>query len=215
MPQPPTSTTVQDIELVVPRPTDDARTPNGGTVVPGGGERGTGELGSAALARTPSATQQPRSPARGTPGRPPLDDTQLRALIFAPERTRATWIESELSRAPVTIQVARRVRTVVAALIKDPPPRPQLLIVDFDSISPAELLELHTVRHEGWDGRMIGIGAVPRELCRSLEIDRVIPALVRDSLLDCVAGTRHATETVPIPMGVIATLGLASERSAK
>jgi hypothetical protein len=123
-------------------------------------------------------------------------------MIYAPEPSRAAWIESELARAPttVTIQVGRRVRTIVAALVRDPPPRPQVLIVDFDAIKAAELLELHAIRREGWAGRLIALGLVPPSLRASLAIDHVITApFLRDSLLDCVAGTRHATQTVPMP----------------
>ena len=143
-----------------------------------------------------------RMRARGTPvdDPTPLED-KLRTLIYAAEPNRAKWIESELMRAPVTIQMARKVRTVVAALLKDPPPRPQLLIVDFDAISPGELFELHAIRHDHWTGRVIGLGAVPTELRMSLGVEHAFEApLVRDSLLDYVAGTRHAAVTVAVPV---------------
>jgi hypothetical protein len=161
-------------------------------------------------ATVPSHTQPPTRPthpriqARGTrrddillPGE------QIRTMIFAPEATRASWIESELSRAPIsiTIQVGRKVRTVVSALVRDPEPRPRVLIVDFDAVSPGELLELHSVREEGWAGRLIGLGTVTPELMNSLGVDHVLaPPLVRDSLLDIVAGTRHAATTVAMPL---------------
>jgi hypothetical protein len=134
---------------------------------------------------------------------------QIRTMVFAPQNERAAWIESELSRAPISIsiQVGRRVRTVVSALVRDPPPRPHVLIVDFDAVSPAELLELHAIRHEGWTGRVIGLGNVPSDLRASLDVDQVIPTPpVRDSLLDCVAGTGHASATVPIPAHMLAEL---------
>jgi hypothetical protein len=153
----------------------------------------------------PTRPTHPRIQARGTRRDdiviPPGE--QIRTMIFAPETTRAAWIESELSRAPIsiTIQVGRKVRTVVSALVRDPEPRPQVLIVDFDAVSPGELLELHTIREEGWAGRLIGLGTVTPELMDSLGVDRVLaPPLVRDSLLDCVAGTRHAATTVAMPL---------------
>jgi hypothetical protein len=137
----------------------------------------------------------------------------IRCLVFAPEPNRARWVETELTQAnpsvlegaeprpKITIQLGRRVRTVVCALVKDPPPRPQVLIVDFDAISAGELFELHAVRHEGWTGRLIGLGDVPPELVTSLEVDHVFTApFVRDSLLDCVAGTTHAAITALIPV---------------
>lgn len=152
----------------------------------------------------PTRPTHPRVQARGTrrddillPGE------QIRTMIFAPEATRASWIESELSRAPIsiTIQVGRKVRNVVSALVRDPEPRPKVLIVDFDAVSPGELLELHAIREEGWSGRLIGLGTVTPELVESLGIDDVFaPPLIRDSLLDCIAGTRHAAVTVAMPL---------------
>lgn len=183
--------------------------------------RGTGALAASAVANgtvpPPQRTRAPgpSNPPATAPGPASAGDA-LRTLIFAPERGRASWIEGELARAAVTIQVARRVRTVVAALIKDPPPRPQILIVDFDAVSPGELFELHVIRHEGWAGRLIGIGNVPAELCGSLFVDSVLPLpLIRDSLLDCVTGTRHASETVPIPVDAFVAFGLTTGRSGK
>ena len=152
----------------------------------------------------PTRPSHPRLQARGTRRDDIVDPgEQIRTMIFAPEPTRASWIESELSRAPIsiTIQVGRKVRTVVSALIRDPEPRPKVLIVDFDAVSPGELLELHAIREDGWAGRLIGLGAVTPELAESLGVDHVfMPPLIRDSLLDCIAGTRHAAVTVAMPL---------------
>jgi hypothetical protein len=79
---------------------------------------------------------------RGTPRTPVAHEEQIRTLVYAPDRKRLAWIERELSHAPITIQVGRRARTIVAALVRDPPPRPDVLIVDFDAVAPAELAEL-------------------------------------------------------------------------
>jgi len=179
--------------------------------LPSKAPRGSGGL------RTPLPGNLRQAPLRpGAPSKaPPLvtDGGPIRTLIFAPEPNRARWIESELSqvqtqvlegdepRPRISIQLGRRVRTVVFALLKDPPPRPQVLIVDFDAVSPAELFELHAIRHDGWTGRLIGLGAVPEDLVISLEVEQVFTApFVRDSLLDCVAGTRHAAVTITIPV---------------
>jgi hypothetical protein len=176
--------------LTAPAPDDDPRGPDAIVVEPA----------QPASPLSPPPIAQLR--ARGTRRGPDLPGEQIRALIYAPDPDRAAWIEGELARSPitVTIQVGRRVRTVISALVKDPPPRPQVLIVDFDALSPGELLELHAIRDEGWAGRLIALGALPDALCMSLSIDDVLTApLIRDSLLDAVAGTRHATETVPMP----------------
>ena len=209
--RPSTTNIVDELDLSDAEPSE-ARAP-----APEPRARGTAALESSAVASgTLPPPQRPRP--RDRPSIPPTATAgeAIRTLIFAPERSRATWIEGELARAPVTIQIARRVRTVVAALIKDPPPRPEILIVDFDAVSPGELFELHVIRHEGWAGRLIGLGSVPPELCGSLMIDSVLPLpLVRDSLLDCVAGTRHASETIPIPVDAFVAFGLTTGRSKK
>jgi hypothetical protein len=139
---------------------------------------------------------------RGTPSKDKdvAPSEQIRTLIYAPEPSRAAWIERELSHPPITIQIGRRVRTVVAALVRDPPPRPDVLIVDFDALTPAELLDLHTIR-QGWYGRLIALGDVSPEICSSLGVDHVFAEpLIRDSLLDCVAGTNHAVVTTLCPV---------------
>jgi hypothetical protein len=150
------------------------------------------------LSSLPSAHLRARGTLRNDRG----PDDQLRTLIYAPDPDRAAWIESELARtaSTVTIQVGRRVRTIISALVKDPPPRPQLLIVDFDALTSGELRELHAIREGGWHGRLIGLGAIPPGLRASLAVDHVLTApFIRDSLLDRVAGTRHAAETTPMP----------------
>jgi hypothetical protein len=139
--------------------------------------------------------------ARGTPAKEVVPAPQIRTLVYAPQPARAAWIERELSHPPITIQVGRSVSAVIAALVRDPPPRPDVLVVDFDALTPVELLELHAVRQEGWFGRLVGIGSVAPELCVSLGVDHVfVEPLVRDSLLDCVAGTNHAVVTTACPV---------------
>jgi hypothetical protein len=138
---------------------------------------------------------------RGTPRPPAVADEQIRTLVYAPEPSRLAWIERELSHAPITIQLGRRARTIVAALVRDPPPRPDVLVVDFDAVSPAEIAELQALRREGWRGRLIGLGHVTFEQRNALGVDHVFePPLVRDSLLDCVAGTKHAAVTTACPI---------------
>lgn len=118
---------------------------------------------------------------RGTPRGSTSPGDQIRTLVFAPEPTRAAWIERELSHTPITVQVGRSARNVVAALTRDPAPRPDVLVVDFDAISPAELAELHKIRPGGWFGRLIGLGHVPPELRAVLGIAHALaPPLVRD-----------------------------------
>jgi hypothetical protein len=145
----------------------------------------------------------PRVLARGTRSKAaePAADGKLRVIVHAPQEPRAQWIEHELAGVDAVVQSGRNVEQVVAALIEDPPPRPQVLVVDFDTITQAELLHLHAVREHGWCGRIIGIGIVPAPLRTSLGIERVLNTpLVRDTLRDSIAeiGFHALTRRIPV-----------------
>ncbi|MDB4952787.1 MAG: hypothetical protein JWO36_356 [Myxococcales bacterium] len=123
-----------------------------------------------------------------------------RVLVFAPEPTRAAWIEEELAKEALTVQVTRTVEQTVAALIEDPPPRAQILIADFNAMSPADLLRLHAIREQGWFGTVIGLGTVSMAVRKSLNIDRVLsPPFVRNSLRNAVDGIGVLMATTRIP----------------
>lgn len=110
-----------------------------------------------------------------TRSRQPRAATEVvRAMVYAPDAKVAEWIEDELARGRVTWQVGRTIEQVVAGLTEDPPPRAQVLVVDFDAIAPADLLYLHAIREQGWFGIVVGLGDVPEALRRSLGIERVI-----------------------------------------
>lgn len=84
------------------------------------------------------------------------------------------WIEAELAGLGLSIQVARTVREAVAALTEDPPPRPQIMAADFDTLTAADVLQLHSIRESGWFGSLIALGKVSGALKTSLNIDRVL-----------------------------------------
>jgi hypothetical protein len=141
----------------------------------------------------------PRILARGT--RTKDAAPTLRVIVHALEDQRAQWIERELSAVDAVVQIGRNVEQIVAALIEDPPPRPQVLVVDFDTISAGDLLHLHAVREHGWCGRIIGIGVVPAPLRASLGIERVLNTpLVRDTLRDSISeiGFHASTRRIPV-----------------
>lgn len=95
-----------------------------------------------------------------------------RALALAPGHE--TWIRSELAGTGLTTRFVRSVGEVVSALVEAPPPRPQILIVDFSAVSAGELLHLHSIREQGWFGSMIAIGRVALSLRASLGIERSV-----------------------------------------
>lgn len=79
-------------------------------------------------------------------------------VIYSPAAYMLQWMEQELAETGVGIQVAKKLDHVLAALIDDPPPRPQVLVVDIDSTRAVDLAQLATVRTGGWRGRLIGLG---------------------------------------------------------
>jgi hypothetical protein len=111
----------------------------------------------------------------------------VRVLVYARHTPCASWVEAELQHRGVMVQLGFSVEQVVSALVEDPPPRPQILVADFDDMDAGELLHLQVLREQGWFGRIIALGDVPPELCLSLAIERVIGVpYTRDALSDVI-----------------------------
>lgn len=125
----------------------------------------------------------------------------VRVMVRAASPQRLSWVEKELGRGNALIQYGRQIEHVVSALIEAPPPRPQVLVVDFDAITAVDILQLHSVRDHGWCGRIIGLGVVPPPLRASLGIERVLNTpFVADSLRDAIAeiGFEAMTSVIPV-----------------
>src|SRR5687768_15261699 len=120
-----------------------------------------------------SPVTHPRTLARGTkrPATP-----RVRAIVYSPIEERTRWIETELARSDTLLQVARSVAHVVSALVEDPAPRPQILVIDLDALTPGEILDLHAIREHGWTGTVVALGRVPASLRASLGVARAIAA---------------------------------------
>jgi hypothetical protein len=148
------------------------------------------------------SSSHPRLFARGTPPRfVPKPDARIRVLVYAPAPECVGWIEEELARDDVIMQVARSVRDLVSALVEDPPPRPQLLVADLDAMNAGELLHLHAIREQGWFGTIVGLGTVPLPLRASLGVEKVIAApYPRNALRAAVMlATYQVMSTIRIP----------------
>jgi hypothetical protein len=146
-------------------------------------------------------TSHPRVQARGTRTDSPPG---VIAIIYSPLPERMQWIEAELASGGAVIQIGHNVNHLVAALVEDPAPRPQLLVVDVDNVSAGELLELHAIREQGWTGTIIAIGKVPVALRKSLGIDVTLGLPLADGCLtQAVARQKHTfnapTTQIPLP----------------
>jgi hypothetical protein len=140
----------------------------------------------------------PRIRSRGTPVEIPIGEV-TRALCYLPDEFQHTWVETELAHLRISTQTARSVDQLVSALVEDPPPRPQLLFASFSTMSPAELLHMHSLREQGWFGNVFAIGDVSLYLRSSLRIERVLqPPLSRSLLRAAILGTSHSQLTTPI-----------------
>jgi hypothetical protein len=125
------------------------------------------------------------------------EDDSTRVLVFAPSHE--TWIKSELTGTRLAVEVADSVKRVVEILTDESAPRPQLLIVDFNSMSAGELLHLHSIREQGWFGNVVALGRVPASLRKSMAIERSVdigPYKLRP--IAALAG-QHAMHTMRMP----------------
>jgi hypothetical protein len=137
----------------------------------------------------------PRVQARGTRQEAP----KVRAIAYSSNADRLAWIEKELAATYLTI--GRSISAVISSLIEDPAPRPQILVIDLDALSPGEILELHAIREAGWTGTIIGLGKVPASLRHSLNIDKILRfPLVDHTLRDTIAQIRYDAPTTRLPV---------------
>jgi hypothetical protein len=129
------------------------------------------------------------------------DGPRIRVLVYAPSEVRLSWIEGELTDEPVMMQIGYSVSQVVSALVEDPPPRPQVLVADFDAMNGGEIMHLHVLREQGWFGRIVALGNVPASLRSSLSIDQAlrIPSLP-GSLRDVIAASTFHSSTTKLPI---------------
>jgi hypothetical protein len=95
-------------------------------------------------------------------------------LVLSSDDGTLTRISRELAPCGITLRFVRHTTDAVRILVVDPPPRPQILIADFDTLSAGELLDLHAIREQGWFGTLIALGSTPPELRASLNIEHVL-----------------------------------------
>lgn len=144
-------------------------------------------------------TIHPRLHSRTVQEEPLSPGDVVRVLVFAPKRAAA--LEAALADKTVLVQIGFSVDHVVSALIEDPPPRPQILIADFDDLGAGEIMHLHVLREQGWFGRIIALGDVPPALRASLDVERVVTApLARDALRDVIRNAGFAGPTTKLPV---------------
>ena len=125
-----------------------------------------------------------------------------RCLVYSPDRSLEPWIDSELDGETLIVQAALSARQVVRALVDDPPPRAQLLITEFASMSALDALLLHQLRERGWFGAIIAIGGLSADLKKSLRIELVVRSRVRGALRSVVANVNLDRPTVRMERAV-------------
>lgn len=148
------------------------------------------------------AAARHRNAEPGAAAQAPAPGSCVRAIILSPATERERWIESELVRARAMVQTAYSVRQILMALCEDPPPRPQVLVIDLGTLGPGEIKQLHQIRERGWFGTVVAIGHAPQSIRRSLQIERVLGApLVEGALAAAIDLHRAETtaRTLPLP----------------
>ena len=124
----------------------------------------------------------------------------VRALVYVPTASRAAWVEGELAREEIQFQHTNKLVDVIAALSDTDGPRPQILVVDFDSLHPAEILELHSIRDRGWTGTLFALGKVNTALRKSLRIEQVLVRLVDNALRGAISEVGFDAQTRKLPI---------------
>ncbi len=138
----------------------------------------------------------PRVLARGT-----RQNVQVgpRTLVYVPGLF-SGWVESELDGTRALVQVGRTFEQAVAALVDDPTPRPQVLVLDFDALTAIELVELCSLRERGWFGSIIALGDIPKALSTQIGIECVLrPPVHGHALREAMAELRFDHVTCVIP----------------
>jgi hypothetical protein len=127
-------------------------------------------------------------------------EARVRVLIYAPDFGLLRWIESTFDGTGYLLQIARTVPEIVRIAVDDPPPRPQVLVADFDAIAAADLLGLHAIRDRGWFGAIVALGVVSAPLCSSLNIHTLLKRpLNAHHLRDAVVAIGVEGTTTRIP----------------
>ncbi len=125
-----------------------------------------------------------------------------RVVIFAPDPHLRRWIEEELAGESLVVAVAHTAADIVRALVETPPPRPGILVVDLDAMSPSDVLRVHTIRDRGWAGSMIAVGEVAAELRTTLNVEHVLARpLGSEVLRKLVTEIGKATTKMPKLVG--------------
>ena len=144
-------------------------------------------------------SSHPRLRARGT-RRDVKNGNVVRALAHTNDSGHRKWLETELANLGVELQFSRDIAELVCTLVDNPPPRPQLLFVDFAALTPGELLHLHSIREHGWFGVVIALGKVSLALRRSLVIDKMLePNASSTALRNAIANVSPAAKTIRVP----------------
>lgn len=139
----------------------------------------------------------PRAIARLRPVPPAAE--RVRVFVYVGDDTRREWVESELKSTSVVVQTGRSLEDLVCALVEDPPPRPQVLVADFESMSRDELDKVAQIRQLGWFGMVFTVGRTSMAIRNTLHIERVFPTpLQRNALKAAIAGVSHEAQTLRI-----------------
>jgi hypothetical protein len=125
---------------------------------------------------------------------------QPRVLAYAREPARTAWIEEELAKEALILKFAQSVDEAVRILVDDPPPRPQVLVVDVEGLAAADVAKLHVIREQGWFGTVLILGNLALAARKSLNVERVImPPFAKNSLRNAVMQAGVAQPTMKIP----------------
>lgn len=108
-------------------------------------------------------------------------------VAFVRDPSLLRWIGAEFRHLDAVLRITYSHLDLEACLLRDPLPRPRLLLVSIDELSSEELCTLKRVRDGGWRGSIIALSRsrMLPALRSALGVDRLLtPPFVQDLFTD-------------------------------
>lgn len=142
--------------------------------------------------RDPLTAMDPRRLASGT-GSPAGGNQRIPVVAFVRDPSLIRWIELEFRHLDAVLRITYSHIDMEECLLRDPPPRPPMLLVSIDELTTDELCAIKRVRNAGWRGRTIALSRsrMLPALRSALGIDRLLtPPFVQDLFVDILRELR-------------------------
>lgn len=166
--------------------------------------------------RDPRTATGPRRIASGT-GSPAAGHERTPVAAFVRDPSLLRWIATEFRHLDAVLRITYSHTDMAACLLRDPPPRPRMLLVSIDELSSEELCALKRVRDGGWRGSVIALSRsrMLPALRNALGVDRLLtPPFVQDLFADILRERRAQDRREAAAAGTTPPTARAAARAA-